>query len=242
MARFASFWFGGSLSGFERYCISSFIQWGHSFQLYSYDPELAVPEGCELVPAESILPRDKVFFYSESPDRKVSAFSNMFRYSMIYETGTCWVDTDVVCLGADFVESPYVFARQDEEYFNGAILRFPAGHEAMRLASEYCWEVRKISVWGDLGPRLMTKVIAEYGLENEAVDTHLLYPVHWRDAIQLFDPSEREHVATRVSGAMMLHLWNETFSTRGISKNQMPPPGSYLAESIRASGAERFFS
>jgi len=229
MGHFASFWYGSQLSRYEWLCISSFIRAGHSFELFTYDHDIKVPEGCVLREAAEIYPQSKVFFYNDSPTPKVSAFANMFRYRLIHETGHCWVDTDVLCLSREIADGPFLFARQDSEHYNCAILRFPAGHEAMRLAAEYCWERRGVCGWGDLGPRLFTRVVEEYGLEREAVPIQALYPVHWRQSGALFSAHEAAWVRERIVGAQMLHLWNETFGSVGISKASSPPPGSFLA-------------
>lgn len=98
MARFASFWRDPALSAYEHLCISSFIKAGHEYFLYTYDPNLEVPEECELRAATEFYSQDKVFFYQQTAAPKVSAFSNMFRYRMVHETGYCWVDTDILCL------------------------------------------------------------------------------------------------------------------------------------------------
>jgi hypothetical protein len=244
--KFASFWFGGDLPSYSKLCIQSFLDHGHSFHLYSYDSDLKVPDGCVLHRAAEIYSRDKVFFYRGDEYRgdgeKVSAFSNMFRYRMIHETGVCWVDTDVLCVSPAFPTSEFLFAREDVEFFNGAVLRFPAGHEAMRLAAEHCWEVRSVAKWGDLGPRLMTRLIAEYGLEGRATPTQLIYPLHWREAMLVFDPAEKARVFERTTGSLTLHLWNEILTLNGIDTMAPPPAGSYLAETIERHRANGLFS
>ncbi len=238
---FASFWFGGSLSPHSRLCIQSFLDHGYHFALYSYDPALEVPEGCILKDASEIYDRDRVFFY-QGDGEKVSAFSNMFRYRMIYETGTCWVDTDVLCTGDAFPTDQFVFARQDDEFINGAVLRFPAGHEAMQLAAEYCWEVRDRANWGDLGPRLLTRVIEEYDLEGAACPTEAIYPIHWREAMWVLDPTLKATVDARVSRAATVHLWNEIFTRNGVDKRALPADGCYLREVVERHRASAFFA
>lgn len=230
MPEFASFWYGGQLDPYGQLCVRSFLDHGHDFTLYAYGRTIDVPKGCIIRDAAEIYPEDQVFFYQGGPGGKVSAFSNMFRYKMIAETGKCWVDTDVVCLSDEVPETPYLFARQDDEFFNGAVLRFPIGHEAMSLAAEYCWEARLSAKWGDLGPRLMTRIIDEYDLSGEATPTRIIYPLHWREAGKLFDPEARDDVAERVDEAALLHLWNEIIGRLGIDKNSPPPSGSYLAD------------
>lgn len=238
---FASFWFGGALSPHSQLCVQSFLDHGHQFRIYSYDANLAVPDGCHVADASQIYNSDKVFFYKGAGE-KVSAFSNMFRYRMIFETGICWVDTDVLCTSSTFPHSEYLFARQDDEYFNGAVLRFPRGHEAMRLAAEYCWDVRKTAKWGDLGPRLLTQIVNEYRMESLAVDKQLIYPLHWKEAMLVLDPGKGQQVSQRVTGAVAVHLWNEIFTRNGVDKRALPPEGSYLAQAVERHRSGKYFS
>lgn len=237
---FASFWYGGPIPALSKHCLKSFITHGHVFRLFTYDKALVAPEGVIVCDASELYPESSVFFY-QGGGGKVSAFSNMFRYRMIYETGYCWVDTDVICNSETFPLSDYLFAQQDAEFYNGAILRFPAGHEAMRLAAEYCWEVRDSARWGDLGPRLFTSIIAEYGLHQKSTETRLLYPIHWREAMTLYDPLQREAIESKVRSALTIHLWNEILSRNRIDPNTMPPSGSYLEVSTRVSGSQIYF-
>lgn len=237
--RFASFWHGGDLSPHAHLCIKSFLDFGHEFHLYTFDRRLRVPSGCQLRDAADFYSEDEVFYYRGGT--KVSAFSNMFRYRMIYETGVCWVDTDVLCMTENFPEAEYIFARQDKNFFNGAVLRLPLGHEAMHLAAEYCWELRESSNWGDLGPRLLTKVIAEYGLEAKGVATSLIYPIHWREAMWALDPEQISEVMRRSEGALTFHLWNEVFCRNGVDNRVLPLDGSFLANAIVRHDVESLF-
>jgi hypothetical protein len=242
MARFASFWYGDSLSGYETLCIRSFLDFGHEYCLFTYNEDLNVPPGCKKRDASAVFDRKKIFFYTgENVRGRVSAFSNMFRYKMIHDTGLCWVDTDVLCLSEGIQDNAYIFARQDEEFYNGAVLQFPKGHEAMKLAAEYCWEVRDTAGWGDLGPRLVTRIVSEYDLESEAWATRKIYPIHWRETAKLVRPQDAEEVAARVEGSFFLHLWNEMFARQGICKGEAPPEGSFLAQAMHKHSVEQCF-
>ena len=118
---FQAFWFG-QLTACERLCIKSFLDNGHRYVLYSYDRDVDVPGGTEIADAGQIYPRDPVFFYANG---SVSAFSNMFRWRLLYEKGGWWVDTDVFCLTPRLPSEPYAWAQQEPGIVNGAILKFP---------------------------------------------------------------------------------------------------------------------
>lgn len=239
MTVFASFWYGAGLSPYEVLAIRSFLDHGHSFRLYSYQ-SVDVPKGCVLFDASKILPADNVFFYVGGKEKKVSAFSNMFRYSLLAQEDIVWTDTDVVCLKDSGFDREFVFAMQDEEYYNGAVLKFPPGHNAMKLASQYCWERRDKAMWGDLGPRLLTKIIDEYDLHLAALPTKELYPVHWRDMAKLFDPALGESIIESMRNSLTLHLWNDMFSRVSISKTDRPRSGSAVARFLDMHKVEWF--
>ena len=98
--RFQSFWYGGGLSPYEFLCLKSFIDCGHAFDLYTYDPDLAVPAGVQVRDASELIDRSEVFVYQPEGFGKgsPSAFSNLFRSKLMVEKGGWWTDTDVVCL------------------------------------------------------------------------------------------------------------------------------------------------
>ena len=78
---FQSFWYGGPLSPYECLCLKSFIDCGHAFDLYTYDPDLAVPAGVRVCDASELFDRNEVFVYQADGFGKgsPSAFSNLFR-------------------------------------------------------------------------------------------------------------------------------------------------------------------
>ncbi len=66
---------------------------GHSLSLHCYQ-DIDVPAGVKKVDARQTLPFEEFFVFENSP----SAFTNIFRYKLIAETGGWWIDTDVLCL------------------------------------------------------------------------------------------------------------------------------------------------
>ena len=113
---FASFWHGGPLHPFAYGCLASFPRAGATIMLYSYDLRLEVPPGVRLADARAIVPDEShVKRYIAGGKPSIATFADMFRYRMIRDTGSCWVDTDFVCLAKpEFAREPYVFCRQAE--------------------------------------------------------------------------------------------------------------------------------
>lgn len=74
--------------------------------------------------ASEILPRSALYRDETGGrhDGTVSQFTNYFRYVMIARTGLIWIDTDVICLKADWPQRDWLLAPQDRCFVNGAIL------------------------------------------------------------------------------------------------------------------------
>lgn len=117
-----SLWIKGNLSSFENTCINSFLKNGYAFHLYTYDKDIDVPHGTTKLDASQIIPEEEVFEISFRKDTG-SAFSNIFRYKLLFERGGIWVDTDVVCLNKITVpRQPIGFGYQSNRTINGAVL------------------------------------------------------------------------------------------------------------------------
>jgi hypothetical protein len=231
MALFRALWIGTALSSLERLCIQSFLAHGHAFELFVYHPVANVPTPCRQLDAREILPESYVFANQEREGKgSYAAFSDLFRYKLLFDRGGWWVDTDVVCLSSVVPEPVIALARQDAGQVNGAILRFPAGYPAMQFAYETAAAAGQSFRWGHIGPDLLTAIVRRFDLERWLVPTQSYYPIYWREFAVVLQPSTREYVAAKISGATFLHLWNEMFQRVGYNKNCLPPAGSYLRE------------
>jgi Alpha 1,4-glycosyltransferase conserved region len=228
--RFQSFWHGGALSPYERFCLKSFVDRGHAFDLYTYDPNLAVPAGVRRCEAAELLGQEELFVYQAEGFGKgsPSAFANLFRYRLLAEKGGWWVDTDVVCLADRFAVSGEFFARQDADFVNGAILHFEPRHPVMVQCLERAVRLGRTVKWGDNGPRLLTRVLEERGLLERALPAATCYPIHFSEAVDLLRPSRTPVLAARLGASQFLHLWNAMLEHRGIRKTCLPPTGSLL--------------
>ena len=169
---FASFWHG-PLNPFAYACLASFPQAGAMVRLYSYDARLDVPPGVRLADARLVCPDETLirrFIVNGKPS--IAAFADMFRYKMIQATGSCWVDTDLVCLAMpQFTCEPYVFCRQADavstQLVNNAILRLPSSEPALiELVTTAEAAIDAEQKWGALGPFLLTPVLQKRGFRR----------------------------------------------------------------------------
>lgn len=225
----SSLWIGDSLSPFERACVQSFLQRGYEFHLYCYGPLANVPAGCELRDAAAILPELNVIRYTRGPGKgSVALFANMFRYRLIQAIGGWWVDMDMFCLSDSLPDAGVVLAREDAQGLNCAIMRFPRGHEAMRIAYEECVARKDDVEWGDTGPRLLTRLAAQFGLGDCVFAEQVFYPLHYRHFWFLFDPRRTAFIAERLRDAAAIHLWHNMITRANLDKSVLPPEGSML--------------
>jgi hypothetical protein len=240
---FASFWHG-DLNPFAYACLASFPQAGASLRVFSYDPGLDLPRGARLMDARAIVPDESLtrrFIANGKPS--IATFADMFRYRMIQKTGYCWVDSDILCLKKPaFDNDGFVFCRQADavgtSLVNNAVLRLPPSHPALAelvAAAEAAVDVDQR--WGAIGPFLLTPVLAKHGLTQQALDSHLCYPIEPEQFWKLFLPDCRDWVADAARGASFVHLWSEAIVWSGYDFQTCPPAGSYLHEAFGRVGA-----
>lgn len=235
MALLSGLWIGSRLSPLERACIVSFMQRGHGFDLYTYEPVEGVPEGCRIVTAESIVPRERVFVQAAGEGQgSVAGFSDLFRYELLLRQGGWWVDLDVFCLSAALPEEEVVIARQGPMVVNGAVLKFPPGHPLIAAARTACDTKASECAWGEIGPDLLTRLVREMDLQSAVLPPQTFYPIDWPHYWAVLDPRRSADVLQRMHGASCLHLWNEMLRRIQIDKDVLPPPGSVLRQLYEA--------
>jgi hypothetical protein len=123
----ASFWTGSPLSFFEQLCLKSFASLGHRTILYSYEDDLNVPAGVELLDAGTIMPHPRAMKYQTG----FAPFADIFRINMIHKTGAVWVDCDVAAV-RPMPDRPYIVARAGR-WVGNAVLRLPQESPALTL-------------------------------------------------------------------------------------------------------------
>ncbi|MBB6091974.1 hypothetical protein HNQ60_000820 [Povalibacter uvarum] len=236
MARVSGLWIGSPLSPLERACIASFLTRGHQFDLFTYEEIPGVPDGCRVLDAAEVLPRERVFAHSAGVGRgSVAAFSDCFRYELLYRHGGWWVDLDVFCLTDSLPDAGFVVGRQGPTIINSAILRAPAGHPVVAAARSACETKSSEVEWGELGPDLLTRLMRQHGLDATAFPPEVFYPVDWQHYWAVLDPRRAADVLNRMRSAACIHLWNEMLRRIQFDKNVLPPQGSVLRSLYEAS-------
>lgn len=242
-----TFWIGPRLGRVERACLRSMLRQGHEVALYCYRPVEGVPAGVEIREAAAILGEDKVMRHRGG---SVALFANWFRYELQRRGLGIWIDVDQYLLAPIAAPRPHLYGWQEEGVITNAVLRLPRESPILpelleifeqgrvpfwlsrpqRLAARFrLWTTGRTGLshmpWGTAGPYALTAIAMRHGLASEAVPPTIFYPVHYRDAAWLRDPSRalEDMVAPDTIG---IHLWNELIKPW---KNEPAPPGSFLA-------------
>jgi mannosyltransferase OCH1-like enzyme len=212
-------WIGPELSIMEELSISSFLLNGHDYHLYIYGDVENVPAGAVIMDANEILPASRIFRYKRS--QSYAGFANFFRYKLLLERGGWWADTDTVCVKPFDFADPYVFSTQlshrGVEEVNNGIIKTPPGSEIMA----YTWGVCQTKnparlVWGETGPRLMTKAVKKFSLRRYQKAHHVFCPVDYQEWRRVLQPGSEISLDFGTYG---IHLWNEMWRAAGQDKN-----------------------
>jgi hypothetical protein len=211
-----SLWIGSRLSVMERLSIRSFLRQGYEFHLYSYQPIKNLPRGTVCRDGREILSDDEIFCYQRGYGKgSFSAFSNCFRYKLLWERGGWWSDLDSICLRPLDFAGDHVVGCQRTPCGAGSIaaglMKAPAGSRVM----QYCWETsrqvdRSTVRWGQIGPALLTLAIAALGEKVEKLAPDVFYPVNYWQVWQLVEESRFPEASVSI------HLWNSQWRDQGL--------------------------
>jgi hypothetical protein len=227
-----AFWHGPPLDPYRLICLRSFVSRGHTVELYTYD-DIATPDWIVQRDAREIWPADQVLRYRSGDGTGNPALhANLFRCALLHRLGGWWVDTDVILLKQDMPSETFFFAREDDPHVNNAIMKFPAGHALLAAAVEYCRNTGEGAVWGQTGPRLLTRLVCEHGLTGYSQPAAVTCPVPWWDIEALFDPSRRDEVRECSAESTFLHLCSQMWHRARIPMDHAPPAGSFLGDLI----------
>jgi hypothetical protein len=227
-----SLWIGTTLSALQQLSIRSFLAYGHEYHLYAYRPIDGVPDGTIVRDASDILPVDSVFCYQEGFGKgSFSAFSNFFRYQLIFERGGWWADTDVICLRRFSFDEEFVIATQLDNDFTlqcaTSVFKAPRGAPLMR----YCADVvrgrdKRTLQWAEIGPILFDEAVTRFSLNAYQVPVAVFNPINWFQFRAIVEPGFE---LSRIADSYAVHLWNQMWKSENLDPEADPPSNSLYA-------------
>jgi hypothetical protein len=227
-----SFWFGSVLPEMQQLGIKSFLRLGYQYDLYAYSPVEGVPAGATLCDAAAILPRDRLFCYQSGFGRgSYAAFSNLFRYRLIFERGGWWVDTDVVALKEfDSGESTILATEYETDWSiqcSTAAFKAPAGSLFLKYCEDAIGE-RDLAMlqWGEIGPMLFDAAVTRFGLTNFRKPPVVFSPISYFEFRDIIRPG---FDMSRLEGACAVHLWNQMWRHEHIDPADAPAGSLYIS-------------
>jgi len=239
-----AFWTGPALSFYEQLSLKSILASGARISLYTYENNLIVPEGVEIVDARDVLPWPSGGHREEN---RYSAFpiqSDLFRYIALQKHGGWYVDLDLVLL-RDRMPSQETYIVYGGDWVGTAVMRFPAGSpftlEAARESQRILPDT-DLSVFdadrATTGPTLIKRLLLKHGLDRVILPRSAAYEIQYHEALDFFDPARCDAIQERLADSDFTHLWNEVLRFVRIPKTLGPPRGSFLDVLFRRFGVE----
>lgn len=237
-----SFWYGSPITTIGELCIESFIKNGFEFHLWSYDPNIKVPNGCIVKDANEILDESLIFRLTQGNAKgSVAPFSDWFRFKLLYEQGGTWVDMDMVCL-QPFEIQPNSICGEEDGRISMGIISLEKGHPMAKemvdcytnpcvgkqydtffrlikkkeLSSLPLQRQREQMPWGFLGNDVLNLIYKNYNFN--VLSTHDFYPIKCEKFYEIFLGNNDLNI---LGDAKCIHLWGEIirFVKLKIDKN-----------------------
>jgi hypothetical protein len=222
-------WVEGRLSRLERLSLASFLACGHPVDLYTYGLDNDPPPGVRVLDAGNILPRSKCFRDKTTEGYgSLATFSNLFRFTLLYEHGGIWCDADTVCLKPlSFAEGMPMFFSSEHAMeqahgksrilakTNCGAIKVPPRHQVMEICLE---KYHRLDLdkkqWGEAGPGVVRSAVEEAEATQYVLRPEIFCPVPWWETTSLLFGA-----ATIAPHAYAIHFWNEIFRRNFFDKD-----------------------
>lgn len=238
------FWHGQPLSLYETYCIKSFVKHNWIVNLWTFDSNINAPYNVNICDANIFYQiNDIQTFTQRGKQGCIAAFSDAFRYKVLQKYQGWWFDTDCICLKdqSEFntlkenknIVAGYENGRGD---INGAVLTFvnsTLSDIALNMMETKLAEKNRSIGWGEIGPKLITKLVLENKLVSDILSTEYFYPLHCKHAIDVINKDKTESIESITANSYVYHCWNEMLTRGGVNKNEMPVEGSFLYKKFK---------
>jgi hypothetical protein len=179
--------------------------------LWAYGKPEGVPEGAQVRDANEIMPLAQHLSSRQ--------FASFFRYSLLFEKGGWWADTDVVCLRPFDFGAEHAFASESTLWggrqIGGSVMKAPVNSQAMAWCMKECLRTdpRELaSVPAAFGPPLLERMADKFGLHGSVAVPREFCPLPWWKWRASFDGSAK---AGHFAASSALHLWRSQWRRNG---------------------------
>lgn len=233
-----SLWIGPKLSNMEKLSMQSFIDNGHKYHLYTYGEVDGIPDGVIIKDGNEILDKSEIYRYKSG---SVSAFSNLFRFTLLYKKGGYWVDTDMICVKPFKLDNEYIIPTEpDAEYsyniITSSFLKMPKGSKVALKGIEIQKHFKKKILSGEIvwsaGPQCVKLLVEMFKLEKFLLNWDAICSCNYLDINTLLQTKIKKsskiisNVNEIPKNMLCIHLWHECWSREKIDKNGTFEPNS----------------
>jgi hypothetical protein len=240
-----TFWTGPNPSYYEELSLRSAVASSARVLLYTYNKNLTVPDGVELVDAREVLSGPLYQFHHHDGDLSLALHSDLFRYLAIEKFGGWYMDLDIVVMTSELPDDKIYLAYQEDGVANAAVMKFPAQSPIMRAAIDEAMRLLPSAGaaapgadHGIVGPKLITRLSSDYAIDHLVRPKGCAYEIHPNEVLMFFDPRQCEVVFERLASSDFVHLWNDLWRALRIPKNLGPPEGSFLDALFKRFGVD----
>ena len=112
-------------------------------------------------------------------------------------------------------------------------MKLPPGHDVARQCHQIASAKNTHTLrWGDIGPKLLTQVVRDAGLQAFARETRVFCPIpSWQWDVALSGESDWSRFVSEQTYA--IHLWHEMWRRSGKDRLADFPPASLVAHLAR---------
>lgn len=234
------FWAYAPISLYDQICVKSFVNHGFETKLYTYDKNIKI-EGVDTLDANEIINEQEVNKYNFSGYKSspFSGLSNEFRYLIMNKNKGWWFDTDIFCLKnvrffdeLDNKNLKFIAGIEKNNEVNVAVLKINDEEIVKDLLNELKIKKNKLK-WGELGPKLFTKLLKKKDLLKFAQPKNMFYSINYENFMLPLLPKKKLETEELLKNSYVCHLYNEIQKRHGIPKNILPPKDSYLFEKFK---------
>ncbi|XP_055305820.1 lactosylceramide 4-alpha-galactosyltransferase-like isoform X2 [Sitodiplosis mosellana] len=179
-------------------------------------------------PAEQFFQTDKIF----KSRHFIETFSDLLRYSTLYQFGGIYLDTDTVTQQC-FNDLPANFAgNQDASIANGVLGFRSGGHKILKILMKDVCNNFDPNMWGSTGPQAITRTLQkvcnvtkigdmkpEICSDFNVLPRSFFYPIHYSSWKSYFDVNLTNVALDITKNSVVIHVWNKLSKQQTILKD-----------------------